>query len=115
MSKKVILFFIAGMVPTDSEREAAEKLGTARFRNARLAKNDTVEKCDEVSGLVPEIYKNVKGIKVLDVKAEEPKKETAPAAPVAPSPQAVAPSPQAPAAPAQPKPAAPAQASATKK
>lgn len=108
MSKKVILSFIAGMVPTDAEREAAEKLGTARFRNARLAKNDTVEKCDEVAGLVPEIYKNVKGIKVLDGKAEEPKKETAPAAPVAPSPQA-------PAAPAQPKPAAQAPAPATKK
>lgn len=105
MSKKVILFFIAGMVPTDAEREAAEKLGTARFRNAHLAKNDTVEKCDEVAGLVPEIYKNVKGIKVLDVKAEEPKKDAAP----------VAPSPQAPAAPAQPKPAAPAPAPATKK
>ncbi|MFA7063574.1 MAG: hypothetical protein WC132_05495 [Methanomethylophilus sp.] len=105
MSKKVILFFIAGMVPTDAEREAAEKLGTARFRNAQLAKNDTVEKCDEVAGLVPEIYKNVKGIKVLDVKAEEPVKETAP----------VAPSPQAPVAPAQPKPAAPAPAPATKK
>lgn len=108
MSKKVILFFIAGMVPTDTEREAAEKLGTARFRNAHLAKNDTVEKCDEVAGLVPEIYKNVKGIKVLDVKAEEPKKEAAPVAPVAPSPQA-------PVAQAQPKPAAPAQATATKK
>ena len=105
MSKKVILFFIAGMVPTDAEREAAEKLGTARFRNANLAKNDTVEKCDEVAGLVPESYKGVKGIKVLDVKAEEPKKETAP----------VAPPPQAPVAPAQPKPAAPAPAPATKK
>jgi hypothetical protein len=102
MSKKVTLFFIAGMVPTEAEREAAEKLGATRFRNARLAKNDTIEKCDEVAGLVPEIYKNVKGIKVLDVKAEEPKK-------------GVAPSPQAPAAPAQPKPAAPAPAPATKK
>lgn len=105
MSKKVILFFIAGMVPTDAERAAAEKLGTARFRNAHLAKNDTVEKCDEVAGLVPEIYKNVKGIQVLDAKAEEPKKEVAP----------VAPSPQVQAAPAQPKPAAPAPAPATKK
>lgn len=108
MSKKVILFFIAGMVPTDAEREAAEKLGTARFRNARLAKNDTVEKCDEVAGLVPEIYKNVKGTKVLDVKAEEPK---APAAPQAPATS----SPPAPQAPAAPKPAAPAPAPATKK
>lgn len=108
MSKKVILFFIAGMVPTDAEREAAEKLGTARFRNAHLAKNDSVEKCDEVAGLVPERYKTLEGVKVLGMKAEEPKKEAAPAAPVAPSPQA-------PAAPAQPKPTAPAPAPATKK
>lgn len=105
MSKKVILFFIAGMVPTDAEREAAEKLGTARFRNAHLAKNDSVEKCDEVAGLVPERYKTLEGVKVLGMKAEEPKKEAA----------QVAPSPQAPAAPAQPKPAAPAPAPATKK
>jgi len=104
MSKKVTLFFTAGTTPTDAEREAAEKLGTTRFRNANLAKNDTIEKCDEVAGLVPESYKNLKGVKVLDVKAEEPKKETAP----------VAPSPQAPAASAQPKPAAPASAPATK-
>ena len=101
MSKKVTLFFIAGMVPTDAELQAAGKLGTARFRNAQLAKNDSVEKCDEVAGLVPESYKGVKGIKVLDVKAEE-------AASVAPSPRATE-------APAQPKPAATANAPATKK
>lgn len=105
MSKKVTLFFTAGMVPTEAERKAAEKLGTTRFRNAQLAKNDTVEKCDEVAGLVPEIYKNMKGVKVLDVKAEDLEKETAP----------VAPPPQVPVTPAQPKPAAPAPAPATKK
>jgi hypothetical protein len=107
MSKKVILFFIAGMVPTEAELKAAESIGATRFRNAKLAGDpaDSVEKCDEVAGLVPERYKALKGVKVLDVKAEEPKKEPAP----------VAPSPQAPAAPAQPKPAAPAPAPATKK
>lgn len=110
MSKKVILFFIAGMVPTEAELKAAESIGATRFRNAKLAGDpaDSVEKCDEVAGLVPERYRALKGVKVLDVKAEEPKKETAPAAPVAPPPQA-------PAAPAQPKPAAPAPAPATKK
>lgn len=108
MSKKIILFFIAGMIPTEAERAAAEKLGTGRFRNAKLAANDSREQCDAVAGLVPEIYNGVKGIKVLDVKAEEPKKETVPTAPVAPPSQA-------PAAPAQPKPAAPAPAPATKK
>lgn len=105
MSKKVILFFTAGMVPTEAERKAAEKLGTTRFRNAQLAKNDTIERCDEVAGLVPEIYKNVKGIKVLDVKAEEPEEGKTP----------VAPPPQAQAAPAQPKPTVQAPAPATKR
>lgn len=83
MSKKVILFFIAGMVPTDAEREAAEKLGTSRFRNARLAANDSIEKCDEVAGLVPEAYKGVEGIKVLDEQgvSETPEEPEAPRTP----------------------------------
>ena len=70
---KVILFFIAGSIPTAAERAAAEKAGTARFRNAKLATNDPIEKCDAVAGLVPESYKDVKGIEVLDIAAEEPK------------------------------------------
>lgn len=70
---KVVLFFIADIVPTDAERAAAEKAGTARFRNAKLAVNDSIEKCDAVAGLVPEAYKKVKGIEVLDIVAEEPK------------------------------------------
>ena len=70
MSQKVILFFIAGMVPTEAERAAAEKLGTSRFRNAQLAVNDSIEKCDAVAGLVPEAYQNVKGIEVLGAQDE---------------------------------------------
>lgn len=81
MSKKIILFFIAGMVPTEAELAAAEKIGCTRFRNAKLAADptDSIEKCDEVAGLVPELYKGVKGIKVLDVVAKEPEAPSAPA------------------------------------
>jgi len=68
---KVILFFIAGAIPTDAERAAAEKVGTARFRNAKLATNDPIEKCDAVAGLVPESYKDVKGIEVLTVEDDK--------------------------------------------
>jgi len=92
MSKKVTLFFIAGMVPTEAELAAAEKIGCPRFRNAKLASDptDSVEKCDEVAGLVPDRYKGVKGIKVLDVVAEAPVTPAtppkAPAVPKAPTP-----------------------------
>ena len=59
MSKK-ILFFIAGSIPTDEERAAAEKMGTSMFRNCQLVKDsDPIEKCDSVAGAVPEIYKNI--------------------------------------------------------
>lgn len=68
---KVTLFFIAGAIPTAAERAAAEKVGTARFRNAKLATNDPIEKCDAVAGLVPESYKDVKGIEVLTVEDDK--------------------------------------------
>lgn len=71
---KVILFFTAGPVPTDAERAAAEKLGTARFRNARLAVGDAIEKCDAVAGLVPESYKGLKGVEIVEAVVEPPKK-----------------------------------------
>jgi hypothetical protein len=76
---KVTLFFIAGTIPTAAERAAAEKVGATRFRNAKLAINDPIEKCDAVAGLVPESYKGVKGIEVLDIAVEEPKADKQPA------------------------------------
>lgn len=56
MGKK-ILYFINGAIPTEKEREEAEKLG-AVFRNARFAEHDFVEQCDEVAGAVPDAYKS---------------------------------------------------------
>lgn len=87
-SNKVTLFFIKGSNPTPAELAAGKSLGTSRFRNSRLAVNDTVEKCDAVAGLVPEKYKGLEGIEVLDVKAEEPSppKEAAPPPPKVPAP-----------------------------
>lgn len=72
MSEKVVLYFVAGMVPTEAERAAAASLGTSRFRNARLAGQGPIEKCDAVAGLVPKAYREIKGVKVLDAK-EPPK------------------------------------------
>jgi hypothetical protein len=95
MSKKIILFFIAGMVPTEAELAAAEKIGCTRFRNAKLAADptDSIEKCDEVAGLVPERYKGVKGIKEPEAPsapATAPKAPTVPKAPASPVPPATA-------------------------
>lgn len=88
MSQKVILFFIAGMVPTEAERAAAGKLGTSRFRNAQLAVNDSIEKCDAVAGLVPEAYRGTKGIKVLEAPEPATSSPPTPRAPDAPKPKA---------------------------
>lgn len=56
-----ILFFIAGATPTDDEFEAAQKyLPNMAFRNAAFVPPDatvgSLEQCDGVAGLVPEIY-----------------------------------------------------------
>jgi hypothetical protein len=64
----VVLFFLAGMVPTDDERDEAAKYGPGvKFRNSLMVNNDTstsaVEECDFVAGKVPEryaaVYRNV--------------------------------------------------------
>lgn len=52
-----IIYFIAGMSPTDEEKEDAEKIGTSIFRNAsKYSEVTSTENCDFVAGLVPEIY-----------------------------------------------------------
>lgn len=74
--KKIILFFIKGAIPTDEERAAAEKLGTYRFRNSILVKDsDPIEKCDAVAGVIPEIYKNIEGVEILEAEAIGPAKK----------------------------------------
>lgn len=57
MEKVRILFFIAGMVPTEDEIKESNKLGFCAYRNSSNYKNATsTEQCDFVAGLVPEIY-----------------------------------------------------------
>jgi len=53
----VILFFTAGMVPTEEEL-AAGLAARAKFRNASLH-DDKLEECDFVMGEVPDTYDEV--------------------------------------------------------
>lgn len=58
---KKVLYFIAGPVPTDAEREDAEQYyngkSTVAFRNARFVnKDEAIEAFDIVAGLVPANY-----------------------------------------------------------
>ena len=57
MAKLRILFFIAGMVPTEDERKAATKIGNCVFRNSsNYEKTTSTEVCDFVAGLIPDLY-----------------------------------------------------------
>lgn len=55
-----ILFFIAGVVPTAEEQQAAAELNGAQvvFRNASAvpAEKHSLEICDGVAGEVPDLY-----------------------------------------------------------
>lgn len=54
----VILFFIAGMTPTDDEVAEANAIGYVRFRNvSAMLPTDKPERCDAVAGsLIPVTY-----------------------------------------------------------
>jgi cell division septation protein DedD len=85
--KKRILYFIAGIAPTEAEERAALSLGTTIFRNAQsYYDGDFVEPCDGVAGCAPEAYLK-KFPKVDEKKLKEPKSDSKPAPVVAqPSP-----------------------------
>jgi len=55
-----ILFFLAGMVPTEDEKAEALAIGTVRFRNvsAMLPTDKPERNVDGVAGLVPVQYKD---------------------------------------------------------
>lgn len=58
---KKVLYFIAGAVPTEAERDDAEQYyngkSTVAFRNARFVnKDEAIEAFDIVAGLVPDNY-----------------------------------------------------------
>lgn len=62
IKKTVILYFIAGMLPTDKDRAEAAKLegsnALVKFRNASAVPSEphALEVCDGVAGAVPKIY-----------------------------------------------------------
>lgn len=59
MNKPKILFFIASLIPTETdERIVAERFHDAdvEFRYSLTAENADVETCDAVFGMVPEKY-----------------------------------------------------------
>lgn len=60
-TKKKILLFIAGPVPTVADRKLADSLADTKtivnFRNAEhVSPDDSLEKCDSVCGAVPARY-----------------------------------------------------------
>jgi hypothetical protein len=62
----LILFFVNGMTPTESDAAAASEITGARvvFRNALMVDPDgaeALEECDGVAGAVPERYQNAFG------------------------------------------------------
>ena len=80
MDKVKILFFIAGMAPTEEELVESRKIGICTFRNA--SNYDAVtsaETCDFVAGLVPALYADfpkkgfAKVAEKKEVKTEEKK------------------------------------------
>ncbi|UYE91990.1 hypothetical protein KJBENDCP_00020 [Klebsiella phage vB_KmiS-Kmi2C] len=55
-----ILFFVDGPAPSNKDFEAAENMKAhVVFRNARAVSDaESLEQCDGVAGMIPEIYKN---------------------------------------------------------
>lgn len=55
-----ILYFVDGPAPSNEDFEAAENMKAhVVFRNARAVSDaESLENCDGVAGLIPEIYKN---------------------------------------------------------
>jgi hypothetical protein len=80
--KAKVLFFIAGTVPNDEEREAAKQYeangGRICYRVARLVRNDeSPEDFDIVAGAVPPVYAKAAADKPKPEPAEPPKADPA--------------------------------------
>lgn len=94
-TKKKVLFFISGPVPSAEQMSQADKLTNLRqnvmFRNGlQVSDDDSLEKCDYVAGDVPKRYAE-KFERIGDLQL--PGLEAAPETPAAPAPVA-APSPE---------------------
>ena len=69
------LFYIKSSNPTDEERAAIDALEfPVMLRNSAWV-SDKLESCDQVAGLVPDGYKKMSGVEIIDVKIEEKKTE----------------------------------------
>lgn len=78
-SRKVVLFYIDGPVPSEEDEKIVGQIlqgnirWTVRFRNAQaIGKGETLERCDFVAGNLPQElweklkgYENVKGVEAL--------------------------------------------------
>lgn len=80
MSETKTLFFIADVVPSEKEKEAASKIeGKVCFRNARFVdESSNLESCDFVAGKVPKSYRKINfyGVEPKKVENTENKEET---------------------------------------
>jgi hypothetical protein len=79
------VFFCEKAVPSDEEKALAKALGITAFRHARLAERGELEDVGAVAGKVPERYRNLRGVKVLEAPKspdEEQAKAEQPARPI---------------------------------
>ncbi|WLJ71038.1 hypothetical protein [Sphingomonas phage Kimi] len=72
----VVLFFIAGVIPTEEEQAEAEAIeADVKFRNASLVGLDHApEDFDDVAGAVPDVYAEAKAAKEA---ADKPARKSA--------------------------------------
>ena len=77
--QKRVLFFLAGSVPTEEEKKAAQKIeGNVVFRNGSAVKDtDSLEPADAVAGNYPKRYEGIAELigKAKKAKKAEPKGE----------------------------------------
>lgn len=86
--KQKILYFISSPVPDAAQMAKADKLTNTKsfvcFRNAlQVRSDDNPEKCDAVTGDVPEVYKVFRVIDADQPELDLPAAEPAPMAAVA--------------------------------
>lgn len=64
-SSPKILYFLAGMVPTQDERDDAAQYGPVMFRNRNyVSSTHSLEPCDFVAGAVPSLYDDLPRAKI---------------------------------------------------
>lgn len=72
-----VLYFTAGMVPTDAEVEEVQKCGNnVGVRNSQHVPDEPnpgqIEKCDYVAGTVPKAYAHIEKVPGVEVREKQP-------------------------------------------